>query len=132
MSQTALAVRMQELGFPAFRQQTIARIEGSSRSVALGEAKALAEATGSYLESLIRPKGLLQEAWRILDAAKRVRDSRVALGNYDSAVRHLEKQIARAIDAGLEEKLADEIAIGRYALDPGRRARSWPKEEAPD
>jgi len=115
LSQRDVAGKMRDYGY-SWRQQTVTRIEACERSVSHLEAEALARVLGVHVGTLSRPAGLQQEAWRILDAAARVRESRDAAKDYAASVRHLENQIRRAVDDGNGEALADEIAIGKYAL----------------
>jgi len=53
LTQLELAEQMRELGYGAFRQNTVYRIEGGTRSVKLGEALALTRLLGGRLSDLI-------------------------------------------------------------------------------
>lgn len=54
MSQTELARKMADRGWP-YHQQTVGKLESGSRSVRLGEAKALAQILRTSLDRLTRP-----------------------------------------------------------------------------
>jgi transcriptional regulator with XRE-family HTH domain len=125
LSQAALAAEMVASGYP-FHQQTIARIEGGTQRVRLAEALALARSVRTSLDALARPAGLARDAYRILDAARRVRAARrdlaSATGRLAAESADLERLLERVQKEGHGEALADELAIGRYALsddEPG-------------
>jgi transcriptional regulator with XRE-family HTH domain len=115
LSQQDLANRMGENGHP-MPQQTINRIENGQRRVEISEALALARSVGGHIDSLVRPQHLLDEAWRLLDGAREVREARAAADRLESARARLEKHIARVTEAGHADALADEITIARQAL----------------
>jgi transcriptional regulator with XRE-family HTH domain len=121
LSQRELAQEMADLGF-RFRQQTIARIEAADRVVGVGESRALARACRTTVDALVRPGALARDAWLIRDAARKVRETRdqmEALHLIGSNARaDLERLIRAAEDAGRSDAIAEEIAIGRRALNP--------------
>jgi transcriptional regulator with XRE-family HTH domain len=120
LSQAALATQMVDLGWP-FHQQTIARIEDGRRKVGMGEGDALARAVGSNMLAMIRPHGHARVAWTIISAVRDVRETHrqatQVLCRFNAEFERLERAIASARDAGLEEILADEIALGQLALE---------------
>jgi transcriptional regulator with XRE-family HTH domain len=120
LSQQAVAAQMQELGFGHIRQQTIAQIEAGSRSVRLGEALALSRITGTSIDMLVRPQGLARASWRMLDAARQVREAQEALGAWGAKLaagrQSLRQMIARTEEAGQAKLLADELYVARRAV----------------
>jgi transcriptional regulator with XRE-family HTH domain len=120
LSQEALAAQMRELGFGHIRQQTVAQIEASSRSVRLGEALALSRITRTSIDVLVRPQGLAQDSWRLLDTARKVQEAHKALadwaGRLSTARQDLRRSISRAEQAGLTDALADELYAARRAV----------------
>jgi transcriptional regulator with XRE-family HTH domain len=119
LSQEAVASRMRDAGFDVFRQQTIAAIESGSRSVRLGEALALGRIVGSDMSSLVRPQGMLREAWRLLDSANAVLGASDLITEGARKLVHARKRLDRAMAeverAGLEEALAEEMFTARRA-----------------
>jgi hypothetical protein len=127
MTQTALAARMKDLGY-RYHQQTIGQIESGERGLRLGEAQALAQELRTTVDALTRPAGAARDAYRILSAARRVREARDeaarAARHHAAERRDLERLLADAGKAGNAQVLADEIAVARRALEP---AREWPE-----
>lgn len=128
LSQRELAARMNELGFRSFYQQTIGKIEAAGRTVSVGEADKLAQACGVSINMLIRPAGRAAEAFRILNAARRVRDARkaaeVAERKYKDQMGLLDWALRHAREEGLADDLADEIAAGERTLSNIRLPQS--------
>jgi transcriptional regulator with XRE-family HTH domain len=120
LSQEALAAQMREQGFGHVRQQTVAQIEAGSRSVRLGEALALSGITGTSIDVLVRPEGLAAAGWRVLDAARRVREAQKAVSDWvrrlAAARQDLRRGITQAEEAGHAQALADELYAARRAV----------------
>ena len=120
LSQQAVAAQMREMGFGHIRQQTIAQIEGGTRSVRLGEALALSRITGTSIDTLVRPQGVAEGAWRLLDAARKVQEARHEVGDgverLADARYDLRSVIATVVEAGHAQFLADELYAARRAV----------------
>jgi hypothetical protein len=69
---------------------------------------------------------MARDAYRILDAARRVREARrdvaASAGRLRAATADLERQLRLAAEAGHTEALADEISVGRNALRDDQEA----------
>ena len=115
LSQKEVAEKMHDYGYQ-WRQQTVTRVESCERAVSHLEAEAMATVLGVHVGTLSRPAGLQEEAWRLLDAAARVRESRDAARRYEASSEGLRRLMKRVADEGNAEALADEFAIARIAL----------------
>jgi transcriptional regulator with XRE-family HTH domain len=119
LSQEAVASQMRDAGFDVFRQQTVAAIESGSRSVRLGEALALGRIVGSDMSALVRPQGMLREAWRLLDSARAVTEASELIADGARKLAHSRERLDSAMtqveQAGLEQALADEMFAARRA-----------------
>lgn len=123
LSQEALAQGMREMGH-RFHQQTIGKIEAGDRHVSISEGLALARVLGTNIEMLTRPAEHTADAFRILIAARRVREARSAAETanrkHRDMVQLLERALERARKDGLEKALADEIGAGERTLAGSR------------
>lgn len=121
MSQSELAERMTQAEFKGFRQQTIVRIEAGQRAIRLGEAVALAQAVGSSIEALVRPKGLAAEAFTLRDLTRALRSAHEQATTqarvFASVHGRLSRTVARLEKAGHGEALEAELSVARRALE---------------
>jgi transcriptional regulator with XRE-family HTH domain len=120
-SQTGLAKRMADLGFP-FHQTTISRIEAGERPVQLGEALALAEIVGMGVDVMIRRPSDVRLSRLLTRATRRVADALVAIETNTTeailAKTDLEGQLDAARDAGLDDAQLMDTAADWLAREP--------------
>jgi len=91
LSQAAAAERMRELGYKAFTQQVVTRIETGSRSVRLGEGLALARVTGAIIG--VELLSAHAESWAISDAADALEQTSEKLAGAAERLRELADQL---------------------------------------
>ncbi|WP_128081580.1 helix-turn-helix domain-containing protein [Arthrobacter sp. TB 26] len=88
-SQSELARRMQEIGWPKYSQVAVSRTEEGARAVRLDEAISLAALFGRKLQDLLDPKGVIDSWQRLRFLIEDYSDSVTKLRN---VVRELEDE----------------------------------------
>jgi transcriptional regulator with XRE-family HTH domain len=88
-SQSELARRMQEIGWPKYSQVAVSRTEEGARAVRLDEAISLAGLFGRKLQDLLDPKGVIDSWQRLRFLIEDYSDTVTKLRN---VVRELEDQ----------------------------------------
>ena len=120
LSQADLAEKMRVIGFRT-SQQAIAQIESGTQKVPSEELLWLSRILAVSMDGLARPRGIAADAWRIIDAARETREAHKEAGawagRHRAARARLERAITRAEEKGLAGELADEMSIGRHALN---------------
>jgi len=120
-SQTGLATKMANLGFP-FHQTTVSRIEVGERPVQLGEALALAKIIGIDVRLMIRRPSGVRLARLLTEATRRVSDDLSQIESYAMdailAKIDLDGRLAAARDADLDDIELMDNAAGVLTKEP--------------
>lgn len=106
LSQSEVAIRMQQAGWAGFRQATVSRVEKMERTVRLGEAYSIARILGLALWEMTE-EGALSS--RITAAAKQAQEAAADLYRLQAEVRAAEDKLKDASE--LEQVLRARSAI---------------------
>lgn len=103
-SQSELARRMVEAGWPKYTQMTVSRTEKGERPIRLNEVEALAQVFGVEMYALWNPRGLRHLSWAVQRVTEARRDLEMAIGKY------LDAQIDLAHRADSVDYAAEDVA----------------------